>query len=132
MESRASRSEVYRRRGRRLTLGLALVVMGLALGFPVVSLLGVLAAALQEPLLVTAVAPVAYALSWVVLGVGTLVGGREVLRQVSAFNRRLTSSFVGWLVGEDDQTAAGPSARPSAGLSMAPSAGGGPECAPDG
>ncbi len=126
MESRGCRSEVNRRRDRRLTLGLALVISGLMLGFPVVSLLGVLAAALQEPLLMTTVAPAAYALSWVVLGVGTLIGGREVLRQVRAFNRRLTGSFVGWLVGEDE----GP-AGPSAGHSMAPSAGG-TECAPEG
>jgi hypothetical protein len=124
MGSRASRSEVYRRRSRRLTLGFALVVLGLLLGFPVVSLLGLLAATLQEPLLVTAVAPAAYALSWVVLGLGTLIGGREVLRQVSAFNRWLTSSFVGWLLGDDDDAVAGPS--------LPPPAGGDPECAPEG
>ena len=123
VEARACASEVGRRRDRRLTLGLALVVLGLLLGFPVVSLLGVLAATLREPLLVTAVAPATYALSWIVLGVGTLVGGPEVLRQVRTFHQWLTGSLVAWLLRDDDGAIGPPSLPPPAAD---------PECAPEG
>ncbi len=111
--SRASLSELRRQHDRRLLLALVLVVLGLLLGFPVVSLLGLLAATLQEPVLVTTVAPILYALSWILFGIGSLLGGGEALRQVRAFNRWLTRVVVGWLLGEGDRTGECPSLPPS-------------------
>ena len=111
--SRASLSELRRQHNRRLVLGLTLVILGLVLGFPVVGLLGLLAATLQEPLLVTAVAPAIYVLSWILFGVGSLLGGGEALRQVKAFNRWLTSVVVGWLLGDGEATSECHSIPPS-------------------
>lgn len=82
-------------------MGIILVFLGLLLGWPAVTLLGVLAAALQDSWFIAWAAPAIYAVSWLIYLAGFVVGGPEALRYVGDFNRWLARVIVTWLVGSE-------------------------------
>lgn len=84
---------------RKLRVGLLLLALGMLTGWPAVALLAAMALVLKEPWILALGGPMAYALSWIVWGVGVLVAGIASLAYLQDVNRWLLRRLVEGLFG---------------------------------
>ena len=105
VETRADLSRFRQKPEKRLLAGLILVFIGMILGWPAISVCGGLALWTGKTVFITLVAPAVYAISWVIYGLGFVVGGVEAVRYLRDFNRWLARVIVEWLLGPADTAA---------------------------
>ena len=87
-------------RSKRMMAAMGLIVLQAILSWPAVAAFGSVGAALGEPATGAAAASASYVMSWVVLGLALLVGGRESLSLSKSLNQHITASTVRWMTGE--------------------------------
>jgi hypothetical protein len=81
-------------------VGLGLVALSFLLGWPTIALLGLIAAGSQDAWIVVVGGPTTYAVSWVMLGIGVLLAGRDATRTAA---RRALSRARSWRVRRGDR-----------------------------
>lgn len=84
----------------KLVLGVSLIALSMLLAWPAITLIGLLAVYLKEPLLLAIGGPISYGLSWAVYGVGLLISGREAIYYMNVFNRWLLRVSVEAMIGK--------------------------------
>ncbi|MFH1530599.1 MAG: hypothetical protein ABIK09_07685 [Pseudomonadota bacterium] len=78
----------------RLVMGLVVFALNFLLGWPVVAALGVAALWTESPLLLLFGAPIAYAFSWFLFGLGVLLVGPDSARYLRALVRWAVRRWV--------------------------------------
>jgi hypothetical protein len=74
----------------RLLTGLVLIALSFVIAWPAISVCGIVAFWLQEPMVIVIGGPGFYALSWLVWGIGMFLAGTE--------NVKYAKIFLGWWV----------------------------------
>lgn len=91
----------------RFVIGVSVVVVSYGIGWPAAGLLGSLALYFEEPELALTGAPALYGFSWILLGVGLTLAGREAIPYSRALARWWVRLAVERMIGDPPLIAGG-------------------------